>query len=223
MKIKSIKKREEKLFTVDIEVEDTHTYQLSNGAVSHNTVSLLNNTASGLHTRFSKYYIRRVRVSRTDPLCTMLIDQGLPWNPENGETIDNYQTAVFDFPIKSPDNAICNSHVDAIEMLEYWKMLKVHWCHHNPSATIFVKDDEWIKVGNWVYENWNKIGGLTFLPKENNMYNLAPYEEISVTKYEELIKTMPVIDFSKLSSYELEDFTIGSQELACSGGACEIR
>lgn len=187
------------------------------------TVSLLVNSASGLHTRFSKYYIRRVRVSRTDPLCKMMQDQMIPWNPENGETTDNYQTAVFDFPIKSPDNAVCNANTDAIEMLEYWRMLKIHWCEHNPSATIFVKDNEWIKVGNWVYENWNKIGGLTFLPAENTKYELAPYEEISAERYEEIMKTSPKINFDQLSSYELEDTTIGSQELACSGGACEIR
>lgn len=223
MRIKSIEKRETPTFTVDIEVDDTHTYQLSNGAVSHNTVSLLVNSASGLHTRFSKYYIRRVRVSRNDPLCKMMQSQGFPWNPENGETIDNYQTAVFDFPIKSPDNATCNSDTDAIEMLEYWKMLKIHWCQHNPSCTIFVKDDEWIKVGNWVYENWNKVGGLTFLPSENSKYSLAPYEEITAEQYDELVKNTPYIDFSQLSYYELEDFTIGSQELACAGGACEIR
>lgn len=223
MKIKSIKKREERIFTVDIEVEDTHTYQLSNGAVSHNTVSLLNNTASGLHTRFSEYYIRRVRVNRTDPLCKMLMDQGLPWDPENGEEISNYQTAVFKFPVKSPDNSVCNNNIDAIEMLEYWKMLKVHWCEHNPSCTIFVKDDEWIKVGNWVYDNWNKIGGLSFLPTENMAYTLPPYEKITSDIFEQLVKEMPIIDFSQLTAYELEDETEGSTEFACSGGSCEIR
>jgi len=221
-KIKSIKKRETPEFTIDIEVKDTHSYQLSNGIVSHNTVSLLNNTSSGLHTRFSKYYIRRVRISKTDPLCTMLIDQGVPWKPENGETIDNWQTAVFEFPIKSPNNAICNNNTDAIEMLEYWKMLKVHWCHHNPSCTIFIKDDEWIKVGNWVYENWNKIGGLSFLPADDLAYSLPPYEKITSEEYEKLFNEIPTIDFSKLSEYEKKDNTKGSQELACTGNKCEL-
>ena len=186
------------------------------------TVSLLNNTASGLHTRFSKYYIRRVRVSRTDPLCKMMMDQGFNWNPENGENINNYQTAVFEFPIKSPENAICNSNIDAIEMLEYWKMLKIHWCEHNPSCTIFVKDDEWVRVGNWIYDNWNKVGGLTFLPAENTSYQLAPYEEITSEQYDEMVANTPKLDFSQLTKYELEDQTKGAQELACSGGACEL-
>jgi len=186
------------------------------------TVSLLNNTSSGLHTRFSKYYIRRVRVSRTDPLCNMMIDQGFNWNPEVGETEFNWQTAVFNFPIKSPENSVCNNNTDAIEMLEYWKMLKVHWCEHNPSCTIFVKNDEWLKVGNWVFENWNKISGLSFLPTDNSTYQLAPYEEITAEQYEKLIKKQPNIDFSQLSKYELEDTTKGSQELACSGGSCEL-
>jgi len=506
------------------------------------TVSLLNNTASGLHTRFSKYYIRRVRVSKADPLCQMMIEQDIPWKPENGENIFNFQTAVFEFPIKSPDNAVCNNNIDAIEMLEYWKMLKVHWCEHNPSCfsgdtkfitdkglkkftdfsdndnvnilnkdgkfvnakikkfgkqkiyeinlqsgqkyktinttkehlwpitdtqqrykklpykniqtcdlpiskqfesvypklidgfdnngilhgivygdgtiynkqrknqytrvdlfhhkkelssffenncskiteyddktvcyglplnfkqlpdekivtkqylksfimgwfaadgfinekstviaisninksviewlqnvapiiglsmstsikktqikhykgknnfcytinflkesltkdffinkkhierfkisnqsskrwkiksiietdryedvwcveepknkmfvldgnilthncTIFVKNDEWIRVGNWVYENWNKIGGLSFLPADQSVYEQAPYEEITAEKYNELIKTIPKINFDKLSEYELKDTTQGATELACTGNSCEI-
>ena len=186
------------------------------------TVSLLNNTSSGLHTRFSKYYIRRVRVSKTDPLCQMMIEQKFPWKPENGETIFNFQTAVFEFPIKSPSNAICNNNTDAIEMLEYWKMLKIHWCEHNPSCTIFVKDNEWVKVGAWVYENWNKIGGLSFLPAENTAYQLAPYEAIDAEKFEQLSKELPKLNFDELSKYELEDTTKGAQELACAAGNCEL-
>ena len=186
------------------------------------TVSLLNNTSSGLHTRFAKHYIRRVRISRTDPLCSMMMDQGFNWNPENGEDINNYQTAVFEFPIKSPENAVCNNNIDAIEMLEYWKMLKVHWCEHSPSCTIFVKDSEWIRVGNWVYDNWNKVSGLSFLPAENIAYQLAPYEKITAEEYDQMVIYTPDIDFSQLPMYELEDQTKGAQELACSGGSCEL-
>jgi len=290
----------------------------------------------------------------------MLMDQGVPWNPENGETIENFQTAVFDFPIKSPDNAICNEDVDAIESLEYWKMIKTHWCEHNPSCftgdekfitdnglkrfdefkdnkkvnvlnkngnfvpatvenfgkqriyqiklqsgnktktinttkdhmwpidnkmfktvdlplgkrlesvyptkeftskewkvvdiiktdrydtvycvnepkdhhfvlegnilthncTIFVKDDEWLKVGNWVFENWNKIGGITFLPAEDNAYQLAPYEKIDAITYEKLNKNFPVIDFSQLTKYEIIDHTEGAREYACVGNSCELK
>ena len=186
------------------------------------TVSLLNNTASGLHPRFSKYYIRRVRINKTDPLCKMLIDQGINWTVENGETTDNWTTAVFDFPIKAPNNSICNKDVDAIEMLEYWKMIKQHYCEHNPSCTIFVKDDEWIRVGNWVFDNWKKVTGVTFLPLDDNIYSLAPYEEITSEEYDELMKTQPEIDFSKLTEYELRDETKGSFEFACTGNKCEL-
>jgi len=186
------------------------------------TVSLLNNTSSGLHTRFSKYYIRRVRVSRVDPLCKMLKSQGFQWKPENGETLENYQTAVFGFPIKSPENAICNDNVDALEMLNYWKMLKTHWTEHSPSCTIFVKDSEWFSVGDWVYNNWNKVSGLAFLPADSGDYDQAPYEKITVDEYEEMVKITPEIDFSELSKFEIVDNTEGSQELACTGGSCEI-
>ena len=161
-------------------------------------------------------------MSRVDPLCTMLKSQGFQWKPENGENLENYQTAVFSFPIKSPENAICNNNVDAIEMLNYWKMLKTHWTEHSPSCTIFVKDSEWFSVGDWVYTNWNKISGLAFLPADSGGYDQAPYEAITVEEYEEMVKITPEIDFSKLSEFEMADNTEGSQELACTGGSCEI-
>jgi hypothetical protein len=109
------------------------------------TVSLLVDAAAGLHTRFSPYYIRRVRIAKTDPLCKMLIEQGVRWQPEVNQTIDDYTTAVFEFPIKSPDNAITNKDVSAIESLEYWHMLKTYYCEHSASVTIFVGDDEWLE------------------------------------------------------------------------------
>ncbi len=186
------------------------------------TVSLLVDSASGVHTRFSKYYIRRVRVARTDLLCKFMIDQGVPFDPETNQKLDNYNTAVFKFPIKAPDNAKTNDDIGAIESLEYYKMIKEYWCDMNPSVTIFVDENEWLEAGAWVYKNWNSIGGLTFLPKDEGIYLLAPYEKITESQYYELSEKMPYIDFKKLSEYETTDQTQGSQILACTAGACEI-
>jgi ribonucleoside-diphosphate reductase alpha chain len=186
------------------------------------TVSLLVDSASGMHPRFSKYYIRRVRVACTDPLCSLLKDQGVSWRPENGETEEKHQTAVFEFPIKAPEGAITTEQVSAIGQLEYWKMLKTCWCDHNPSVTIYVGEGEWVSVGAWVYDNWDYVGGITFLPRDNQVYQLAPYEAISESEYERLAAEMPDIDYEALANYENEDQTEGSREFACSGNACEL-
>jgi hypothetical protein len=186
------------------------------------TVSQLVDSSSGLHTRFSPYYIRRVRVTGTDPLCKFLISKGVNYNPETGEPVDNANTYVFDFPIKSPNNSIFNDDVTALDQLEYWKMLKLCWCEHNPSCTIFVNDDEWLEVGAWVYKNWKVIGGLSFLPKDKNIYPLAPYEKITEDKYNELMDSFPEIDFNDLNKFEDDDNSNGAKEFACSGGSCEL-
>ena len=187
------------------------------------TVSQLVNTASGLHPRYSKYYIRRVRVTYTDPLCKLLMTKGVPCNPEVGQTWKDCTTVVFDFPIKSPDGSVFRNDRTALEQLEYWKMLKVYWCEHNPSVTIYVKDSEWLEVGAWVYKNWDLIGGLSFLPYDGGNYQLAPYEEITKEKYEELVKEFPQeIDYTELTRWEKEDETQGSKEYACVAGACEL-
>ena len=186
------------------------------------TVSQLVNSSSGLHTRFAPYYIRRVRVTATDPLCKFLKKKGVDNHPEVGQNIDNPDTFVFEFPIKSPDNAICNKDVSAMDQLEYWKMLKVYWCEHNPSCTIFVSEDEWLDVGAWVYKNWDIIGGLSFLPKDTNIYQLAPYEEITEEDYKILVNNFPEINFNELDSFEDKDNTEGAKEFACTGGSCEL-
>ncbi len=186
------------------------------------TVSQLVNSASGLHTRFAPYYIRRVRVTSSDPMCKFLISKGVAHNVETGQSQLNPDTYVFDFPIKAPENAIFNKDVSAISQLEYWKMLKEFWCEHNPSATIFVSEDEWLDVGAWVYKEWDVIGGLSFLPKDTNIYPLAPYTEISEEQYSEMIAKFPEIDFNDLDIFEEKDNTIGAQEFACSGGSCEL-
>lgn len=186
------------------------------------TVSQLVNSSSGLHTRFAEYYIRRVRVTASDPMCKFLIEKGVSYNVETGQNPINPDTYVFNFPIKSPDDAILNKDVTALDQLKYWKMLKQWWCEHNPSATIFVKEDEWLEVGAWVYKNWDMVGGLSFLPKDTNIYPLAPYEEITKEKFEELVSQFPEIDFNDLNSFEEHDNTEGAKEFACSAGGCEL-
>ena len=186
------------------------------------TVSQLVNSASGLHPRYSPHYIRRVRVSTSDPLCKLLIDQGVKYNPEVGQTLEDCSTMVFDFPVASPEKAVFRDEVNALEQLEYWKMLQEYWCEHKPSVTIYVKDDEWIRVGSWVYDNWNYVSGISFLPHDGGVYQLAPYEEISEDVYNCMLKLFPTLDFTQLQKYEAKDQTMGSREFACSAGACEI-
>jgi ribonucleoside-diphosphate reductase alpha chain len=184
--------------------------------------SLLLDTASGMHPRFSKYYIRRIRINTTDPLLKMLKDQGVPAYPEVGQTVDTATTFVLEFPVKSPEGAIVKDDISALELLEHWKLLKENFTEHNPSATIYVSENEWIAVANWVYENWDIVGGLSFLPRNNHVYKLAPYEEIDEETYNKLSGIYENIDFSKLYLYEKKDETEGAKEYACTSGACEI-
>lgn len=186
------------------------------------TVSQLVDAASGIHPRHSQYYIRRVRVASHDPLAKLLMDEEVPCNPEVGQTWENATNIVFDFPLAAPEGVVLRGEETAIEQLEYWKMIKLYWCEHNPSNTIYVRDDEWLEVGAWVYKNWDIACGLSFLPYDGGIYQLAPYEPIAEEKYEELVAAMPDVDFSKLSEYEREDHTEGSREFACVGDKCEI-
>lgn len=186
------------------------------------TVSQLVDSSSGMHPRHAEYYIRRVRISSTDALFEMLKDQGVPYHPEVGQSMENATTYVLEFPVKAPAKSIFKDDISAIEQLEHWKEVKVNYTEHNPSVTISVGEDEWIKVGNWVYENWDIVGGLSFLPRSNHVYKLAPYEECTKEQYEEMSKRFKDIDFSKIVTYEREDETEGSKELACVAGLCEI-
>lgn len=188
---------------------------------SGNSSQLLD-TASGMHPRYSQYYIRRVRVSSTDPIYKMMKDQGVPCKPEVGQTEETATTWVLEFPVKAPEGAIFKDDVSALDLLEEWKKLKVSFTEHNPSVTIYVGEDEWIKVANWVYENWDIVGGLSFLPRSDFVYQLAPYEEITKEVYENMISGIKEIDFSRMVVYEAEDQTQGAKELACAGGNCEI-
>lgn len=177
---------------------------------------------SGMHTWYSKYYIRRVRISVTDPLLQLAKDQGVPVHPEVGYSTSNASTMVLEFPIKAPEGALVNKDVSAMDMLEEWKRLKVHFTEHNPSVTVYVGDNEWISVADFIYKNWDIVGGLSFLPRDNHVYQLAPYEEITKEEYEKRVKALKPIDFSKLVLYEKQDQTNGAKELACVGGVCAI-
>jgi hypothetical protein len=206
--------------TYDIEVEN-HWYYA--GAVkSHNTVSQLVDAASGMHPRHAPYYIRRVRISATDPLFQMLREQKFPYHPEVGQLESTATTFVLDFPVKAPAGAAFRNDASAIEQLEYWRLVKENFTEHNPSVTISVGADEWISVADWLWANWDILGGLSFLPREEHVYQLAPYEEISEARYNELAAALPEIDFSAITVYEKDDSTTGSKELACVGNVCEV-
>lgn len=186
------------------------------------TVSQAFNCSSGIHPRHSEYYIRRVRISATDSLFKMMRDQGVQAHPEVGQDPSSASTYVLEFPVKAPNGSVFKNDLSAIEQLEYWKMVKLNWTEHNPSATISVGDEEWVAVVSWLYENWDIIGGLSFLPRENHVYRLAPYETIDKKTYEQLAAKFPKIDYSKLVIYERTDETEQKKELACAGGTCEI-
>lgn len=186
------------------------------------TVSQTVDCASGMHARYAPYYIRRIRISATDSLFKMLRDQGVPYQPEVGQIMEEATTFVFEFPVKAPKGAICKDDLTAIDQLEHWKVVKKHFTEHNPSVTISVGENEWILVANWIYENWDLVGGLSFLPRSNHVYQLAPYEAINKEKYEEMTKSFAHIDFSKIVTYEKVDETEVKKELACVGGTCEI-
>ncbi|MDE1970618.1 MAG: ribonucleoside-triphosphate reductase [Patescibacteria group bacterium] len=186
--------------------------------------SQLFDSSSGMHPRHARYYIRRVRIEGHNPIFKMLRDMGVPYEPEVGQTKENATTYVVEFPIKAPaaKGTVYKDDLSAWQQLEYWKMVKENFTEHNPSTTISVGEDEWLRVGAWVHENWDMIGGLSFLPRSNHVYRLAPYEEITAEKYAELSAKFPKIDFSKLVLYENEDMTEVKKELACVSGVCEV-
>jgi hypothetical protein len=186
------------------------------------TLSQMVDCSSGMHARHAPYYIRRVRIGATDSLFKMLKDQGVPFNPEVGQNPESATTYVLEFPVKAPGGSIYRDDLSAIEQLEYWKLVKKNYTEHNPSVTVSVGDDEWIAVANWVYSNWEMIGGLSFLPREKHVYKLAPYEAIDEKTYMEMVKRFEHIDYSKIITYEKQDETEVKKELACAAGVCEV-
>lgn len=185
------------------------------------TVSQLVNSSSGLHARHSPFYLRTVRADNKDPLTEFLKDQGVYWEED---VMSRGNTSVFYFPVKSPEGAVCREDQSALESLELWKHLQENWCEHKPSATVSVKEDEWLEVGNWVYANFDVLSGVSFLPYDGGTYKQAPYQSITEEQYNQWLIDHPVpfIDWSKLPEFERVDTTTGSQELACTGGVCEI-
>ena len=182
------------------------------------TVSQLANSASGIHTRHSPYYIRRVRGDKKDPLTAFLKESGIP---TEDCVMKPDSTVVFSFPIKSPDGARVREDLTAIQHLELWLMYQQHWCEHKPSVTISVKEEEWLEVGAWVWNNFNEISGISFLPHDGGTYRQAPYEECTKEEYETMLSKMPnEIHWGKL--IEHNDNVTGTQELACAVGGCEI-
>lgn len=184
------------------------------------TVSQLTHSSAGMHAWHSQFYLRTVRGDKKDPLSRMMIDYGIPNEPDVTKPDD---TVVFTFPIAAPAGAVTRKDLTAIEHLEAWLMYKKYWTEHNPSVTISVKEDEWIEVANWVYTHWEHVGGLSFLPYEDHVYQQAPYQECDETTYKQFVADMPKsIDWNMLSAYELEDTTAGTQSLSCTSGACEL-
>ena len=184
------------------------------------TVSQLVDSASGIHPRYSPYYLRTVRADKKDPLCDMMLDKGFYGEDDVMKPND---TKVIYFPMKSPKSSIMRDAKSAIEQLEIWKMYQLHWCEHKPSITVYVKEEEWLQVGAWVYENFDVMSGVSFLPHSDHSYKQAPYQEVDKKTYEEwLAKTPKNINWMDLTNYEKEDTTTSSKELACTAGACEI-
>ena len=185
------------------------------------TVSQLVDSASGIHARHNPYYIRTVRGDKKDPLTKMMVEEGFP---AEDDVMKPNDTTVFSFPIKCSPDAVFRQDLSAIEQLELWKTYQVHWCEHKPSVTISVKEEEWIDVGAWVYKNFDLMSGVSFLPYSEHTYKQAPYQDCNEKEYKDLMNKMPTsVDWNKLSQYEKSDMTVGSQELACSAGSCEIQ
>jgi ribonucleoside-triphosphate reductase (thioredoxin) len=183
------------------------------------TVSQLVDSSSGIHGRFSPYYIRTVRQANNDPLTTFMKEAGVPNEPDQ---MNPNKTTIFSFPIKSPEGATLANEQTAIEQLENWLVFQKHWSEHSVSVTVYVKEHEWMEVGNWCYQNFDYITGVSFLPYSEHTYAQAPYQPCSKIEFFAAVAAMPNVDFSELSNYEKEDNTEGAQQLACTGGACEI-
>ena len=183
------------------------------------TVSQLVDSASGIHPRFSRFYVRRVRADKKDPLALLMQDQGFPVEDD----VINKHNAVFSFPQKAPESGVVVKDVGAMEQLRLWKIYQDHWCEHKPSITVYYTPEEFLEVGAWVYKNFDAVSGISFLPVSEHTYQQAPYEEITEEEYNKLKEQIPEADWSKLGEYETTDDAVNtSKELACSAGVCEV-
>lgn len=183
------------------------------------TVSQLVDSSSGIHPRYSQFYTRTVRADKKDPLARFLRDQGVPVEDDVTKP-DNVD--VFSFPVKSPECSVLRDEMNAIGQLEHYLIYKKHWCEHNPSITVYVKENEWLEVGAWVYKHFEEIGGISFLPYDDHVYKQAPYQPITEEQYLKDVSSFPTIDWSAFHSYENRETVSIQPELACSAGACEI-
>ena len=182
------------------------------------TVSQLVDSASGIHPRYSEYYIRTVRADTKDPLANFLIASGVPVELD----VTNSANLVFSFPVKSPEGAVLRNDIGALQQLNHYLTFKQNWCEHNPSITVYVKENEWLDVGAWVYQHLDDVGGVSFLPHSDHIYQQAPYQEIDKMTYDKAVASFPIIDWSAFDQYETDDSTISMRELACVSGQCEI-
>jgi ribonucleoside-diphosphate reductase alpha chain len=184
------------------------------------TVSQLVDSASGIHARHSEYYVRTVRGDNKDPLTQFMIAKGIPNEPD---VTKPDTTTVFSFPVQAPKGCITRNDMTAIEQLDMWLLFQRHWCEHKPSVTITVREHEWIAVGAWVYANFDEVSGVSFLPHSDHSYRQAPYQEIDRAAFLNKTVEMPkAVQWSDLTEFELEDTTVASQTLACTGGSCEL-
>jgi hypothetical protein len=184
------------------------------------TVSELVDASPGIHPRYARHYLRRIRISSVDPLFRVLEEAGLPYVPDQASP--DGETLVFEFPVRAPREATVAAELTALDQLESWRLVKRCYTEHNPSVTVRVKNDEWLKAADWVYGNWDIVGGLTFIPADDHAYENAPFARLDAREYEQRISSMPQIDFRRLSAYEHEDMTSSLRHYACVGGACEI-
>lgn len=182
------------------------------------TVSQLVDSASGIHPRHSDYYIRTVRADVKDPLATFLKDKGVPCEVD----VMNDSNLVFSFPQKAPEGSITRKQWSAVEQLEHYLAFKKHWCEHNPSITVYVRENEWMEVGAWVYKNFDDIGGVSFLPFNDHVYQQAPYQDCTAPEYYKAEQTFPELNWAEFDNYEVDDATVNMHELACVSGACEL-
>lgn len=184
------------------------------------TVSQLVNAASGIHPRWSEYYVRTNRGSKADPVAQFLYMSDIP---TEDEVLHPDTTYVFSYPMKAPPGSITRDDVTALDQLKLWLTYQEHWCEHKPSITVYVREEEWLKVGAFVYEHFDRMSGVSFLPHSEHTYRQAPYQEITADEYERLAAEMPdQLDWERLEDYEVEDSTTGMRELACAAGACEV-
>lgn len=182
------------------------------------TVSQLVDSASGIHPRHSPYYVRTVRADVKDPLAIFLQEKGVPYEVD----VTNKSNLVFSFPIQSPEASVFRDQVSALDQLEHYLTFKRYWCEHNPSITVYVKEPEWLDVGAWVYRHLDDIGGVSFLPFSDHVYQQAPYQDIDAATYEKLAAAFPKLDWDEFDKYETDDTTVVMHELACVSGVCEL-